>query len=324
MPATVPLLSFDGRGALDLLLEVVARTGTGVQFELIEAPDTEAAARALAAAPAAFSLAEVDGPQLLGALGARLWRTLGPPHPGLAPGAGGAAERGRDAADTLPAVFSMPCPGLALERGSEGARTLLAGPGLSALGFEVPRDAALTLEVVSTAEATAVVSAAFEHARRSGLGGVTVVHTKSLLPATEGIFLHAARNVAVRFEGMVYRDLTLEDFARAALRDRKAFEVVVGTPAAAAAALELLAAVAGVPRPTTVVECGEPGSGALLFGRHGDGGGQAGMLRSAAALLAHLGELEGAERLWRALRDGALHERFERRPGEVVCELLAR
>jgi hypothetical protein len=300
MARSIPLLVPAHAGVeLEGLLEVLERSRAQLAFEPLEGEDPERAAALVRAAGAALSLAQSEPPALLAALGARLRR-----HP---------------AGDQLPAVFTEPRAGLAFERGAPATAALIRA--LQALvAPPPPADAALTLVQTTSSGAAGIVQAAFEHARESQAGGLCVVHCAGGYPATDGLFLHAARNCAVRYPELRYEDLSFEAFARRAVRDRASFGVLAGPAAATDRALDLLAAVAGVPRPAGVVQ---GAGGEQLFGRHGSGG-EAALLVAAQALLEHQGQAAAARRLGRALEEAALHRDFPREPVPIVAAILAR
>ena len=251
----------------------------------------------------ALSLAPVEPPALLAALAARVRC-----H---APGA-------------LPALFTEPGSATGFERGASPTSRVIEALNAALHGLAlppVPPEAGLCLASTTSSGAAAIVQAAFEHARASGERGIAVVHGASARPATDGLFLHAARNVAVRHTDLQFEDLTFEAFARRAVRDRASFRVLAGPAAAADAALDLLAAVADVPRPAGVV-LGRDGE--RLYGRHGAGGGQVALFIAAQALFAHVGLESAASRLGRALEEGALHRDFAREPAPILAAILAR
>jgi hypothetical protein len=304
------LLALDAGASLllDPWLELTAHCPAEVEFELFE-PDggdptrTErAAAERVIEAGRGVSLAPIDGVGLLTALGAR-WRH----HP-----------RGE-----LPAAFTDPFGELGLERGSAAAgrvRVALGPVARAARDAAAPDDAGLGVAVTSTARAAAVVEAAFAHAATIGAARVTVVHRASAAPTTDGLFLLAARNVAVRHTRVGFEDLSFDELARRAVRDRASLEVLAGPPAAVDAALGVLAAVAGVTPPCGYVL----GRGAArLLGRHGAPGGLAALLRVAIALYDDLGEDDCARRLERAVGEASLHADYTRNPAELVAARLA-
>jgi hypothetical protein len=224
----------------------------------------------------------------------------------------------------LPALFTEPGSAMGFERGAQPTARVIEALDAALRGLAlppVPPEAGLSLVSTTSSAAAAIVQAAFEHARASGQRGIAVVHGASARQSTDGLFLHAARNVAVRHADLQFEDLTFEAFARRAVRDRASFGVLAGPAASADAALDLLAAVADVPRPAGVV-LGK--DGARLYGRHGAGGGQVALFIAVQALFAHLGLVEAAVRLGRALEEGALHRNFAREPAPILAAVLSR
>ena len=301
MTRHVPLLALDGRALFDLdaLLEVVARSGADVEFEVFD-EDPQAAAEAVLEASLGLSLAERDSPSLGASLGAELRRFEPDPE--------------------LPPVVTAAPGTQQFDRGSDGALGLVAGAA-AWLQPAPAADAGLELSMTSTAGASRVVAAAYELAEARGLPSLTVVHRKAAAGSTDGLFVHSARNVAVRFPEVRFESLDFEAFARRAVRDRYSFDLLVGPPAALDAALDVLAAVAGRPRPASWLECT---GGARLYGRHGASGGLGALFHAAAAAIAALGDRTAAERLEGALREAELHADFAQRPAVVVNAVLAR
>jgi hypothetical protein len=299
------LLAPDARASADLddLLEITERSGARVDFEPLEGATAEHAAGRVRAAGVALSLAPVEPPALLAALAA-LVRC----HP----------------SNALPTLFTEPGAAIGFERGASQTHQVIAALHGAWGGLAlppVPPEAGLLLSATTSSAAAAIVQAAFEHARQSRQRGLAVVHGASARQSTDGLFLHAARNVAVRHADLLFEDLTFEAFARRAVRDRASFGVLAGPAAAADAALDLLSAVADVPRPAGVV-LGRDGE--RLYGRHGAGGGQVPLFIAAQALFAHLGLEDAAGRLGRALEEGALHRNFAREPAPILAAILAR
>jgi hypothetical protein len=300
MSRPIPLLVPAHAGVeLEGLLEVLERTRATLSFEPLEDEEPERAAALVRGAGAALSLSLSEPPALLAELGARVRR--------------------HSASHQLPAVFTEPRAALSFERGAPATAALIGALERLEAPPPLAPDAALSLALTTSPGAAAIVQAAFEHARERN-GGLCVVHCAGGYPATDGLFLHAARNCAVRHAELCYEDLSFEAFARRAVRDRASFGVIAGPASAADRALDLLAAVAGVLRPAGVVLGAR---GERLFGRHGAGG-EAALLVAAGALLEYLGQESAAGRLERALEEAALHGDFRREPLPIVAAILAR
>jgi len=90
------------------------------------------------------------------------------------------------------------------------------------------------------AAAVRVVEAACEFARARGTSRFSVCHRAALLPHTDGLFLHTARNVVVRYPEVGFEARDVDEVARELVRAPQDFAVLAAQPGAGS----LLAAVA--------------------------------------------------------------------------------
>jgi len=94
---------------------------------------------------------------------------------------------------------------------------------------KVPRDAALSLRVVTPAGSERIVRAAFEFARRNGRKKVTAVHKANVLRQTDGVFMAAARKVRAEYPEIAFDDANIDAMAMWLLKNPLNYEVIVTT-----------------------------------------------------------------------------------------------
>jgi isocitrate/isopropylmalate dehydrogenase len=109
----------------------------------------------------------------------------------------------------------------------------------------VPRQAAITIRAVTKKASNRIAQAAFGHAQRNpweapavgggrppGAGGrrlVTAVHKANVMRATDGVFLGAVREVALRHPEISYEEMLVDACAMQLVRDPLRFDVIVTT-----------------------------------------------------------------------------------------------
>ena len=175
-------------------------------------------------------------------------------------------------------------------------------------GRRLPADTGLTLKAVSPGGTDRVVEAAYEYARERERQRLALVHqTGSEQRASDGLFAHTARNVAVRFPDIGFEDVPAPELGRRLLREPQALDVIVTL----ALPGELLAGVAtGLVGGPGLVPLAHLGDEVCVFGpAHGPlptlGGrsfvNPAATLLAGAEALRHLGQGGAAERIERAL-----------------------
>jgi isocitrate dehydrogenase (NAD+) len=175
-------------------------------------------------------------------------------------------------------------------------------------GRRLPDDAGMTIKAVSPGGTERLVETAYEFARARGRTRLTLVHqTASEQRASDGLFAHTARNVAVRFPDVVFEDVPAPELGRRLVREPQALDVIVTL----ALTGELLSGVAaGLVGGFGLVSMVHVGDEVCVFGpAHGPlaavGGrsfaNPAASLLAGAGALRHLGEVQAAERVERAL-----------------------
>ena len=116
--------------------------------------------------------------------------------------------------------------GIEFERGSEGAEALRQRL-LDIGGFELRRDAGVTLKPISVTGAHRIVRFAFEYARAHQRRHVTVGHKANVMRYSDGIFLQAAVEDARDFPDMPWNEIQIDHLSSRLARSPGDFDVLL-------------------------------------------------------------------------------------------------
>ncbi|WP_172137145.1 isocitrate/isopropylmalate dehydrogenase family protein [Adlercreutzia sp. ZJ473] len=198
--------------------------------------------------------------------------------------------------------------GIEFEEGSEGACKLIDFVEKSGAGSIRP-DSGISIKPISVTATRNIVEYAFEYALKHGRKKVTAAHKANIMKHSDGLFLREARGVAKRYEGKVaFDDKIIDAFCMSLVMDPSQFDVIVFPNLYGDIASDLAAGLVGglgiAPGANIGRDC------AVFEAVHGSAPDIAGKnlanptaeILSAAMMLDHLGELEAAERIRRAVR----------------------
>jgi 3-isopropylmalate dehydrogenase len=93
----------------------------------------------------------------------------------------------------------------------------------------IPRNASISIRSITRESSRRIVRAAFEYAVRKGRRKVTAVHKANVLRATCGLFLEAAREVALRYPGVEFEAANVDAMCMWLLKDPHSYDVIVTT-----------------------------------------------------------------------------------------------
>jgi isocitrate dehydrogenase (NAD+) len=183
-------------------------------------------------------------------------------------------------------------------------------------GVRLGDDTGISIKPISLHAVRRVARAACTYAVQHGRSKVTIVHKATVLPATDGLFLDASREVAAGFPGLAVDDMLVDTLCAELPAHPERFDVLL-TPVMYGDLLSDLAAcmVGGL----GMAPGANVGDGTAVFEAvHGTAPRHAGrntanpsaLILSAALLLQHLGEPEAADRLERAVGAVILDGRF--------------
>jgi isocitrate dehydrogenase (NAD+) len=187
----------------------------------------------------------------------------------------------------------------------------------SGLEHRVTEGVVESLKVVTEKASLRIARFAFELARERGRDSVTAVHKANIMKLSDGLFLECARRVARDYPEVELRELIIDNCAMQMVTRPEQFDVLLMDNLYGDILSDLGAGLVGglgvVPGSNIGTEC------AVFEAVHGSAPDLAGkgkanpmaVIRSAAMLVAHIGEREAASRIEhaveRALADPANH-----------------
>jgi isocitrate dehydrogenase (NAD+) len=178
-------------------------------------------------------------------------------------------------------------------------------------GFDIPDDAGITLKPISVSGARRIVRFAFEYARANHRRKVTVGHKANVMRYSDGIFLAAARDDALEYPDVPWEDIHIDHLSARLVQRPQDFDVLLLPNLYGDILSDLCAGLVGglglIPGANIGWEYAvfEPvhGSAPDIAGR--GIANPIAMILSGAMMLRHLGELDTAGAVERAV-DGAL------------------
>lgn len=199
--------------------------------------------------------------------------------------------------------------GVEFEEGSEGARKLIDLCTKEGVGTIRP-DSGISVKPISVTASQDIVRYAFEYALKHGRKKVTAAHKANIMKYSDGLFLRVAREVANEYEGRVdFDDRIIDAFCMNMVTDPSQFDVVVFPNLYGDIASDLAAGLVGGLGIAPGANIGK--EYAVFEAVHGSAPNIAGQnkanptaeILSAAMMLDHLGELEAAARIRRAVTE---------------------
>ena len=199
--------------------------------------------------------------------------------------------------------------GVEFEEGSEGARKLIDLCASEGAGAIRP-DSGISVKPISITGSENIVRYAFEYALKHGRKKVTAAHKANIMKYSDGLFLRVAREVAKEYEGRVaFDDRIIDAFCMNMVTDPSQFDVVVFPNLSGDIASDLAAGLVGGLGIAPGANIGK--NYAVFEAVHGSAPDIAGQdkanptaeILSAAMMLDHLGELETAARIRKAVAD---------------------
>jgi isocitrate dehydrogenase (NAD+) len=198
--------------------------------------------------------------------------------------------------------------GIEFERDSPEIERL--GEELRALaGFELRRDAGVTVKPISVSGTRRIVRFAFDFARRNGRGTITVGHKANIMRFSDGVFLYTATAEAESYPDVGFEEVQVDELALRLASDPAEFDVLLLPNLYGDILSDLCAGLVGglglIPGANIGWEY------AVFEPVHGSAPDIAGkglanpvaMILSAALMLAHLGEFGAADALRAAVAE---------------------
>lgn len=198
--------------------------------------------------------------------------------------------------------------GVEFEEGSDGAKRLIQLCADEGAGVIRP-DSGISIKPISVSATKDIVEYAFDYAVKHGRKKVTAAHKANIMKFSDGLFLREAREVAKGYEGTIaFDDKIIDAFCMNMVIDPSQFDVVVFPNLYGDIASDLAAGLVGGLGIAPGANIGK--EYAVFEAVHGSAPDIAGQdkanptaeIMSAAMMLDHLGEMETAQRIRRAVR----------------------
>jgi isocitrate dehydrogenase (NAD+) len=193
--------------------------------------------------------------------------------------------------------------GIEFERGAPKTLELIAH--LSKLsGKPIRQDSGISIKPISVFGSERIVQAGFEYARKHGRKKLTVVHKSNIQKHTDGLFLHTARNVAVRYPDVAFEDRIVDNMCMQLVQYPEDYDVLVLPNLYGDILSDLCAGLVGGLGVAPGANLGDDGV-AIFEATHGSAPKYKGlnkvnptaMILSGVLMLEHLGETQAAARL---------------------------
>ncbi|MEZ4269964.1 MAG: isocitrate/isopropylmalate dehydrogenase family protein [Myxococcota bacterium] len=168
---------------------------------------------------------------------------------------------------------------------------------------QVSKGVILSIKVVTEAASRRIARAAFEYARRHGRKRVTAVHKANIMKLGDGFFLKCVQSIATEYPEITYDEAIIDALCMRLVQDPREFDIMVMENLYGDIVSDLCSGLVGGLGMVPGANIGE--HEAVFEAVHGSAPDIAGkgianptaLIKSAALMLAHLGELSAAENL---------------------------
>jgi len=196
--------------------------------------------------------------------------------------------------------------GIEFEKGSEDTEKLI-GLIKKLTGKIIRPDSGISIKPISVYASERIVRFAFEHARKNKRRKVTVVHKANIMKYSDGLFLETARTVAKNYPDIPFEDKIVDNLSMQLVQKPELYDVIVLPNLYGDIISELAAGLIGGLGLAPGANLGE--KAAVFEPVHGSAPKYKGlnkvnplaMILSGSMMLRHLGEIETAERIEKAV-----------------------
>ncbi len=116
--------------------------------------------------------------------------------------------------------------GIEFEEGTLEAEKLLCFISQNR-GEKIPKDAAISLKLISESGSRRIVRFAFEYARANGRNKVSAVHKANIMKFSDGLFLDVAREVAQAYPEIEFEDIIIDNLCAQLVQQSRQFDILV-------------------------------------------------------------------------------------------------
>jgi len=180
---------------------------------------------------------------------------------------------------------------------------------LEATQREMKKDSGFSIKVISETASRRIAKFAFEYARANKRKKVSAAHKANILKFSDGLFLAAAREVAGEYPDIEFEDVVIDALCMRLARNPQQYDVIVLPNLYGDIVSDLCAGLVGGLGVAPGANIGD--NIAIFEPTHGSAPKYAGqnkvnpiaMMLSATMMLRHLGEIETADKLEKAIAD---------------------
>ena len=173
----------------------------------------------------------------------------------------------------------------------------------------VGKDAAESIKILTRSGCQRILDYAFDYARRNGRKKVTAVHKANIMKCTDGLFLDIARQTAQNYPDIAFEEMIVDATCMRLVMNPADFDVMVMPNLYGDIVSDLCAGLVGGPGLAPSANIGK--DMAIFEAVHGSAPQMAGkdlanpvaLTLSGAMMLRHLGEMDAAARIERAISD---------------------
>ncbi|MCX5999659.1 MAG: isocitrate/isopropylmalate family dehydrogenase, partial [Chloroflexi bacterium] len=200
--------------------------------------------------------------------------------------------------------------GIEFERNTPGAAKIISLiRETTPHGNRISDDAGFSLKIATERAITRIVRFALEYARAHNRKKVSVIHKANIIRASDGLFLNLAKKVARDYPDIQLDDVIIDTLCMRLVRSPEQFDVMVLSNLYGDFISELCAGLVGGLGMAPSANIGD--DIAVFEATHGSAPKYAGqnkvnpmsMMLSGVLMLRHLGEVEAADRLEKAIAD---------------------
>ena len=196
--------------------------------------------------------------------------------------------------------------GIEFEKGTKETENLIDFI-LKATGKQIRVDSGISIKPISVSGTERIVTFAFEYARKNKRKKVTAVHKANIMKYSDGLFLETARNVAKRYPDIQFEDRIVDNMCMQLVQKPELYDVIVLPNLYGDIVSDLAAGLIGGLGLAPGANLGE--EAALFEPVHGSAPKYKGlnkvnplaMILSGVMMLKHIGEIDRAERLEKAV-----------------------
>jgi len=180
---------------------------------------------------------------------------------------------------------------------------------MSNFDFALPDEIAVSLRIITKRGSTAIITSAFEYARKTGRKKITIAEKPNVIRETSGLFLRTAREIAKNYPEVVVEENNIDATAMWLVKNPEDYDIIVTTNLFGDILSDITGMLTGGMGVSAAANIGD--DYAIFEPTHGSAPKHAGMYKvnpiaqimSAKLMLEWLGETEMADRMYKVIAE---------------------